>query len=75
MVDRRPFFEILLKAKIRSEAADAVDSMIKDMSNLKKDRDHLLLLLDIKDIDIQNLETKINELAHKSYIASTFTWS
>lgn len=55
--------------------SDAVDAMIKDVTTLKKDRDHLLFLLDMKDVDIQNLEIRINELAHKSYIASTFTWS
>jgi hypothetical protein len=55
--------------------SDAVDAMILEMSNLKKDRQHLLMLLDQKDQHISSLHQDIADLNHKNYISSTFTWS
>lgn len=54
---------------------EAVDAMVNEMSDLKKDISHLLYLLDQKDLDILNLQNKITEINHRNYIASTFTWS
>ncbi len=55
--------------------SDAVDAMILEMSYVKKDRDHLLMLLQQKDEHIDSLNNKITEINHKNYISSTFTWS
>jgi len=55
--------------------SDAVDAMILEMNYAKKDRDHLLMLLQQRDDHIQSLNDKITEINHKNYISSTFTWS
>lgn len=54
---------------------DAFDSMMKDLSTLKMDRQYLLALLKDKDQTISDLHSTIDQINHNNYIASTYTWS